>query len=216
MNIDGFSKSAWRSLAVKSLRMGWIAGLRRAQEAIGKSEVKQILTCGTFEDIFPAEAELRAVLEEIKALDYTALCSRQTHHGRGLTPRFCELEPRAVAAASGAQRELWNAARPYGLFLPPRSLNCFWTWLEIHPTDVGQRREVDATPWAGMPSVMLDGHTLEGKIAKRSVTLLSGHYHQHLKLSRLVAAGGWEAIRTEAHGSGLVTARPAPQGEFCF
>ena len=51
-----------------------------------------------------------------------------------------------------------------------------------------------------MPAVMLDGHTYEGKKANVLVTLLSGHYHNHLALSKLVAAGDWQSVRAVTHG----------------
>ena len=81
--------------------------------------------------------ELRAVLDEVKRLDYAALCSRETPHGRGHTLRFCELESQAVSAAEAKREELWAAGRSYGTWLPPRSLNCRWTWLAIKPQEGG-------------------------------------------------------------------------------
>lgn len=203
--ILGYSKSAWKSLAVKSLRLGWPNGLRAAQTALGKSEVRVALACGVFEDVFPAEAELMAVLQEVKTYDYEALCRRATHHSRGLTARFCELEPRAVDAAENRRSEIWAEGKKRGLWLPLRSLNCFWTWAEMKPYDAGQKRDIDPTPWTGMPLVMLDAHTAEGKQLKQGVTLLSGHYHQHLKLSKLVEERGWGYVRQQVHQK---TARP--------
>ena len=45
---EGFSKSAWKSLAVKSQRIGWVTGIERAASVLGKSEVKPVLICGLF------------------------------------------------------------------------------------------------------------------------------------------------------------------------
>lgn len=214
--IDGFSKSAFKSLAVKSLRIGWPAGLDRAQAALGKSEIRPLLVCGVFEDIFPAVSELAEVMAEVRRLDYAALCSRQTHHGRGHTPEFCRLEPEAVAAAQNRKGELWAQARAYGLWLPRRALNCFWTWLAIRPQDAGQRRATDETGWQGIPLAVLDGHTLEGKRAGRVVTVLSGHYDNHATLAERVAREGWRGIRAETHAEIVREAAEVSQGEFRF
>jgi hypothetical protein len=113
--IAGFSRAVWKSLAVKSLRLGWPEGLVRAQLALGKSEVRQLITCGIFEDIFPAMCELEFVLGEVRRLDYEALCSRQTHHGRGYTARFCELEEQAVRVASTHPWDIKESGRSFGV-----------------------------------------------------------------------------------------------------
>lgn len=197
--ICGFSKSAWKSLAVKSLRIGWPAGLRVAESALGKSEMKMVLTCGVFEDIFPAVSEINQVMHEIRSLDYEALCQRETHHGRGHTERFCQLEPQAVAAAEQRKPSIWARGKELGIWLPLRSLNCFWTWDEIHPNDAGKTRDIDTAVWNGMPAVMLDAHTKEGKALNQGVTLLSGHYHQHHAISEHVARDGWAWIRAQVH-----------------
>ena len=200
--IDGFSKSAWKSLAVKALRIGWVDGLKRSEAALGKSDLKLVLTCGVFEDIFPAVTELPDVMQDIRTLNYDNLCRRQTHHGRpGLTARFCELEPLAVEQANNHKPELWAAGKAHHIWLPLRSLNCWWTWLEMAPTDKGKTRRLDRTPWQGMPPAMIDSHTMEGKIRKVGATILSGHYHKHLELSVLVQDHGWEHIREIVHGA---------------
>jgi hypothetical protein len=205
--IEDWSESAWKSAVVKSLRLGWPAGLEAAASRLSPSTVQQLLVCGVFEDIFPAKAELAKVMVEVKARDWPALCIRQTHHGRGYTQRFCELEPIAVSAAENEKGKLWAAAREYKLWLPNRALNCWWTWLEIGPQDSGVLREPDGSPWAGMPAAMLDGHTYEGRRARTPITVLSGHYCNHLSLSQLVAKGGWQAVRTLVHLGGLGESR---------
>lgn len=203
--IEGFSKSAWKSLAVKSQRIGWVTGLERACAALGKSELRPVLICGLFEDTFPAVDELQEAMAEIRRLDFGALCSRETHHGRaGLTARFCQLKDRALAAAQTDQRRLWAKGKELGIWLPRRCLNCFWTWLHIHPTDSGKRRVLDSSPWRGMPAPMVDSHTYEGKVANVGATILSGHYHKHLELSQLVGAHGWEWVRQQVHSKPTV------------
>ncbi|MBN2508507.1 MAG: hypothetical protein JXQ71_17650 [Verrucomicrobia bacterium] len=61
------------------------------------------------------------------------------------------------------------------------------------PGDTRRCREGDPTPWTGMPAVALDAHTLEGRKAGRTVTLLSGHYANHRLLGRRVMAEDWIA-----------------------
>ena len=50
-----------------------------------------------------------------------------------------------------------------------------------------------------MPSVMLDATTKEGRAFRRGVTLLSGHYHQHREIARLVEEHGWDWVQSEVH-----------------
>lgn len=213
--IDGYSESAWKSLVVKSLRIGWVAGLEEANTRLAPSTMQSLLICGVFEDIFPTAEELPAVMDEIRGLDFDALCARNTHHARGYTADFCAMEHEAVSAAQTRKRDLWDEARRLKMWLPDRALNCFYTWLKIWPKDAS-RRPIDKTPWRGMPTVMLDGHTFEGKKAGVIVALLSGHYHNHLELSRKVAAGGWDAVRKEAHGIGITEGKKVAQQNTLF
>lgn len=198
--LNGISRSAWASLAVKSLRLGWPAGLHQARMRLGESYMRLVLLCGLFEDIFPATSELADAVREVNQQDYRALARRETHHGRGWTDRFCELEHEAVTAASDAPQALYMEAKRLGLWLPKRALNCFYTWLQLAPDDPGIRREPDLAPWQGIPAAMLDGHTREGKSAGTAVTVLSGFYASHRKLARLVEAEGWEGVRQRVHG----------------
>ncbi len=197
--IDGFSPSAWKSLAIKSLRMGWPGGMRAAAERLAPSAMEVLLICGVFEDIFPAGAELAAVRAEIEARDYERLCLRQTHHGRGYTDAFCDLEPEAMDAAHSERAGLWAEAQRLELWLPGRAMNCFWTWLKLAPSDVRAQRAWDLTAWTGMPTAMLDSHTYEGKVGRTPVTVLSGHYFNHRRLARRVEADGWAPIRRQVH-----------------
>lgn len=202
--MDGYSASAWKSLAVKSLRMGWPTGLIEAQKRLGKSYMKAAMVCAAFEDIFPAVSELEAVRSEIAALDYRALCLRQTHHARGHTKRFCELENETCGLAKNRPDAIMQRGRSYGLALSPRACNVFWTWHLMQPADEGIRRTLDETPWTGMPEAMLDSHTPEGRVAKRRMTILSGHYSQHAQLAQIVSEKGWEHVRRIVHGKTTV------------
>lgn len=196
--VDGWSESAWKSLAVKSLRIGWAEGLRQAERRLTPSTMRRLALAGVFEDVFPPESELPEVVAEIERRDWTALCSRETHHGRGYTAAFCQLAPRAIAAARDPS-PMYPEARRLGLYLPDRIWNCFWTWLELKPEDQGALRDVDESAWRGMPNAIIDSHTREGRRRRVEMTLVSGHYAAHLHLGELVLAHGWARIRREVH-----------------
>ena len=202
--IDGYSESLWKSVVVKSLRIGWPAGLEEAARRLNKSTMKSLLMCGLFEDVFPPEEELQEAIGEVYRFDFEALCSRETHHGQGLADRFCDLEDDAVYAARNHKEEIWAAARKYGIWLPPRALNVFYTWNRLSNEIRGEKREIDRTPWTGIPKVMADSHTYEGKKIGQGITLLSGHYSQHRRIGILVQEKGWQWIREQVHGSGLL------------
>jgi hypothetical protein len=203
--VDGWSEGAWASLAVKSLRIGWPEGIRQAASRLSPSTMKSLLVCGLFEDTFPAPSELQDCLGEIATKDYDALCQRATHHSRGYTQQFFDLEDEAVSAAQTQKPYLWSKGKEYGLWLPPRSLNCFYTFLRLQPMDAGVQRPLDLSPWVGMPEAMVDGHTPEGRKAGVKDTLLSGSYSQHLALSQRVERdAGWDGIRAEVHSRTLI------------
>jgi hypothetical protein len=208
--IDGYSESLWKSLVVKSLRIGWPAGLRAAAERLTPSTMKDLLLCGVFEDIFPAESELADVIAEVEARDYEALCARETHHGRGYTERFCDMSWEAVEAARDRKPMLWAEGKARGVPVPYRALNCWYTWLVIRPQDAGVKRAIDEAPWEGMPAAMADGHTYEVRQTKTRVTVVSGHYHQHRALGGLVRANGWAGVRGEVHAK-HIDGCPQPQ-----
>lgn len=196
---DGFSEGAWKSLTVKSLRIGWPEGLKQAAARLSGSTVNALLLCGIFEDTFPATRDLDQASAEVMSLDFRSLCERETHHGRGYTDAFCDLGHEAVEAARTSKEAIHAAARDLNLRLPSRSLNCFYTWMKLRPNDTGVMRNLDEAPWRGMPKVMLDGHTLEGWRLGQRVALLSGSYEQHRIIGRRVMREGWEPIRAEAH-----------------
>lgn len=196
---DGFSESAWKSLAIKSLRIGWPEGINQAVSRLGGANVASLLLCSIFEDVFPAMADLRMTHGEVTSLNLEALCARETHHGRGFTGAFCDLEHQAVEAAKTRPGEISAAAQRFDLHLPRRSLNCFYTWMNLQPKDSGILRRLDLATWRGMPKVVLDGHTFEGRRVSQQVTLLSGHYQQHRVIGERVMREGWDSIRAEAH-----------------
>ena len=209
--IDGYSESLWKSVVVKSLRIGWPAGLEEASRRLNKSTMKSLLICGLFEDVFPPAEELQEAMDEVNRFDFEALCSRETHHGQGLADRFCDLEDEAVYAARNYKPDIWAAAKKYGIWIPPRALNVFYTWHWLRNEIRGGRREIDRTPWTGIPKVMADSHTYEGRKMGQGITLLSGHYSQHREIGRLVQEKGWQWIRDQVHKSGVFEVEGIPK-----
>ena len=197
---EGFSISAWKSLVVKSLRIGWVEGLEKVSTVLCKSEIKQLLVAGIFEDLFPGSwDELNSILKDIESQNWISLCSYDTHHNRGYTGQFCAMEKEAV---KNARKEGYNImeqiVQPNSnlKWLNPRVFNCLYTWIKINPKDSGVKRRPLSLKYTGMPECILDGHTYEGKLSNKSVLLLSGHYDNHLKISEKVSSvGHWGLIR---------------------
>ncbi len=199
--IDGFSESLWTSLAVKSLRIGWLPGLRECEKRLSDDRMTSTMICGMFEDIFPPISQWEDTYREIREHRYEELCLRNTHHGRGLTPAFFNLKDEAVRVAREQQGEVYHLIKTYpGLWAPPRSLNCFYTWHKLQPKAEGELlRSVDQEPFTGIPEWAADMHTIEGKRDGRRVTILSGTYEQHLEIGKMVMEIGWDEFRKRCH-----------------
>jgi hypothetical protein len=205
---DGWSESAWKSLAIKSLRIGWPEGLRQADRRLSPSTIKSTLIVSLFEDVFPPERELGAAVDELGRHDWDALCAHESHHGRGYTDAFCDLADEAIAAAENPVF-MYREARRLGLpFLPPRTANVLWTWMQLKPADLGQHRALDETRWRGMPRPMIDVHTFEGRRFGHSI--VSGDYDTHRAIGARVAAEGWDGLRALVHAD---LAEPTPQAQ---
>lgn len=196
--IEGWSESVWKSLVVKALRIGWVEGLQKAHQVMGKSAMRQLLVAGLFEDVYPAGfAELDECIAEIEAADYEALCQRQTHHSRGLTPEFFRLAEEACTigktygdAITKELKENTNVG-----WINPRIYNCLYTWRKMNPKDTNKKRKAFHMKWSGMPECVLDAHTFEGKKKGNDVTLLSGHYENHDVIGKRVMKEGWSGLR---------------------
>jgi hypothetical protein len=202
--VDGFTRSLWISLAVKSVRLGWPAGLHEARRHLSPSIFRSTLLVQVFEDILPPTDELATVIDEVVRGDVEALCARETHHGRGLTPQFCDLEQVSFHVAFYEPARIRDRVRALGcsLWPPPRALNVAWIWVQVAPTDHAPPREVDSAPWTGMPSCMADKHTYEGNARGTKVTLLSGTNAQQRRIAALVQEEGWSALRYAVHDGG--------------
>jgi hypothetical protein len=193
--IDGWSESAWKSLAVKALRIGWPEGILQARHRLNRSTIAATLTVGLFEDTFPSLASFPAALAELKAEDFAALCSRDTHHGiRALSDRFCDLEQEARAAKYAETEFLMAEAKRYGFWMTTRARNVFWTWLTMKPSTDAFRAPC-LMPWSGMPAFAIDDHTFEGRRDNRGPSMLSGHYDTHRALGIMVRSHGWDHAR---------------------
>lgn len=201
--IEGTSESAWKSMAIKAIRMGWPEGLRQCAERIGKSTTKSLLLVQVFEDIFPAVSDLPDVLRQVRDLDYVSLCRWDTHCGRGLSDAFCDLAEEACEAAQKERKWIWDKGKEYGVWLPPRALNTFYTWVSILPQESGKFRSLDERPWSGVLLAAVDGHCAEGRRLGRKDLMLSGAYHRLRQLGVLVREHGWEHVRQLAHAEGV-------------
>lgn len=165
---------------------------------LSKSDNVSILITQLFEDTFPAEEDLADMVKQALNLNLNFL-EEETHHGKGLTPQFCDLEKEATKAGKDDINALrWQARRLYGIpFLPFRAGNTFYTWSKLKGQIRAKRRQINFFPFQAMPVAMADMHTEEGRDAGRFATVLSGTYNQHFKIYQIVQAQGWEAIWEE-------------------
>lgn len=190
------------SMLIKSIRIGWPAGMDAALEILNDGLTKAICWAQVFEDIYPAADELKEVGDEIERLDFTALCARQSHHG----------QPKEVtkgwyankdAAFPGDKVVQYVKSFDSRAKLSPRVMQCAYCWSTSGGGWPGLKRPVDETPWKGCPSVMLDMHaSWAGKRGR--FTILSGTWEQHVQISDWVHEKGWEFVRSKVHGSGIV------------
>jgi len=196
--INGYTESVWKSLVVKSVRLGWLEGLEMAIKSIGANNVNTLLIAQLFEDIFPlGYKELDECAKMIYDGKYSDLLKIQTHHGKGYTQRFCDYEDEAVSYGrfhvEEALKEIRAKTRLY--YIAPRVNNCIYTWHRIVVEGVSPKRELWKQPFIGIPECCFDCHTYEGKSENNLVTTLSGQYYNHLKWSKIVQKEGWDGVR---------------------
>jgi len=211
--VDGFSESVWKSLVVKSLRIGWVQGIEESAKRLPPSVVKDLLIAGIFEDLFPGSwEELNEEIREINEKDYYNLCSHETHHGRGYTNRFCDMEQEAVknGRAMGYSIMIDTVRVKSNLkYLSARVFNCLYTWYKISPKDEGVKRTPFIMEFTGIPECIIDSHTYEGKVLGRGALLLSGHYFNHRKIGEEVMKNGWENIRNMVKNGTMLHVAPS-------
>ncbi len=188
-----FTKSDYKSLLVKSIRIGWLGGVEEAIKHLSRSDVKSIFITQLFEDVFPSIEELEIFVREIENENYEWILMEDTHHGKGLTGRFYELKDQAMAKEY--KQMLAIAKSRFNLFITPRATNVFWTWLTIKPK-ISKKRTISKEKFVAMPKAVLDCHTSSCSVFNlRRVSILSGTYENHLKLAELVQQNGWEYVR---------------------
>lgn len=195
--IDGYTLSVWKSLVVKSLRIGWIAGMEEANKRMSKSDMNTLCIRQLFEDTFPCGyEELEECYHLIIAQDWEKLLSIDTHHGKGYSEEFCNLEK--VVCGGYAQSQYHNMLeeiknRTSIKWINPNISNCVMTWMKIRPNKKQYRKPMHEA-FKGIPYCIFDGHTYE---QKGKMLLLSGHYENHRIIGRRVQREGWEKIRTD-------------------
>lgn len=201
--IDGFTQYAWVSLVVKSIRMGWPEGIRQAETRLGTFITKRTATVQIFEDILPADVDIPEIDKAIWSGDWDKVCSYNTHHGRNQTDWFIKEWVSGYGDWAGNHEPQVKklAEEKYGFKrIQSRMCGDFWTWYNIKSKikETGVR-EIDRTPWAGIPPDILDMHTIEGKRMKTNVTLLSGTNDGHIKFAQMVQKFGWDGVRKIIH-----------------
>ena len=196
--INGYSESLWKSLVVKSVRIGWVGGLVKASQCLSPSTMKHLLICGLFEDVFPSIDLIHTAVKFVENGEYGELCKMQTHHGKGLADEFCKYEKEAVEQSKDIKLMLRIIYKTTpSLFVPQRVFNCYYTWYKMLDKIIDTNREPDFTPFTFMPMVMADAHTYEGKVLDNRVTFLSGFYYKHRQLGEIVMKEGWENLREQ-------------------
>jgi hypothetical protein len=177
--IEGFSQSAWKSLAIKSIRIGWVDGLQKCSSVLSKSEMTTLMVGSLFEDVFPIRyKDLDEAYTEIKNQDWESLCSRNTLHGRGYGQAFFDMADEACSSDSKYNEGIVHAIRSNTqlTWINPRVYNCLYTWYKINPNGENYYR---------LP--------------------LSGHYENHLVIANRVMNEGWEILRNEFINSEIAT-----------
>jgi len=87
--------SAIKSLIVKSVRVGWLDGIIAAVKMKNEEFVINVINRQFVEDIFPAIQDFENLIKKLKNADYETVLAYETHHGRGYTDQFCDLEKEA-------------------------------------------------------------------------------------------------------------------------
>lgn len=181
-----------KSLAVKSVRIGWPAGIYEAARHLAPSELRSVLVGQVFEDLFPEPGSVCNALAEIERGDWIALCERDTHHTvPGLTRWIMVKVP--LYQEHGIDM-VCKCNALYGVRLPPRAAGCFGAWLGAAEYAVGHRA-LDSTLFEGVPDAVLDMHV--GRW--RGETTLSGTCANHVRLADWVQRDGWAAVRRVVH-----------------
>lgn len=208
------SRGAWRSAIIKFVRIGWLDGLEEAARHTSESDVKYLLKRQVWEDLMPAPDELEQVYRAIEEFDLERYLSFETHHSKQLVGGDDDGEPMTEPVLGNL---FWHAheevddgpkmglAAALDVYVPNIVFDCLWAWNEVKEhIPSGGRREVCTEPWEGLPTIVCDEHTKEGRIWGVEATLVSGHPRMHRELSKRVHLTGWQAVWDEVFSSPVV------------
>jgi hypothetical protein len=202
-----YSESAWKSLVVKAIRIGWPSAVYAAEKELGRSKVSGVVWVQVWEDIFPAPEDLPELSAAISAGDWDAVCRWETHHGRqGITDRWFSFKEWGLNEAALRPEIIRSVMRDsYGVtVMPPRGLHCAAIWLRMEDElrGTGRKREVLEVEFDGrIPTAVLDLHTYERVCV---VSMLSGLWERHVELANFVQRWGWRPV-WDAMLAGLIT-----------
>jgi hypothetical protein len=201
-------RAVWKSVLVKSIRMGWVAGCEHAAGELPASEVISVAHGQIFEDLFPSAGDLAAVIGWIAARDWRKICEYGTIHANfELTCKIMSAVD-GMAAVDGYYSRM---AGECGLRVPPRAMRCFAAWWDCREIPVVPPvcRVADLTPWhpGRIPAAMMDRHV--GRW--RGDTILTGTTDGHRRLSGMVSKEGWKNVRSEIHKNTVADCWSAPR-----
>ncbi len=183
-----------KSLLVKSIRIGWVAGIEKAHQELSRSDFQSVCVAQIFEDLWPSSVdEVKELGNSFKSGNYAEVCSFGTHHCvKGLTAEIMDLAQNITVdnmrCFDFLSKNEWRTS--------PRAFKCLSAWLATLPIKV-DRRKPDLTPWHDgfMPSAVLDCHVGKWRGAK----ILTGTFAGHIKLSEVINNKGWEYVRKKFH-----------------
>jgi hypothetical protein len=209
MNTTAYNKNEWRSMAasllIKSVRIGWPNGVEAAARVLGISKTKSYLWAQVWEDIFPDAIELPAIAKEIAALDYEALCRRETHHGMpGVTQKWFDIWIETKKAIY-PYNELYRTIKRFEprAAVTPRTVIAAGIWVYMAGGIPGLNRTLDEHLFIGVPVTVYDKH-VKFREKRGEPTILTGTFEQHLNIANMVQDCGWDFVREQAHSEGIV------------
>lgn len=183
-----------KSLLVKSIRLGWVAGIVKARQELKRSDFESVCVGQIFEDLWPSSVdEVKELVKCFKSGNYAEVCSFGTHHGMtGLTAEIMDLAQKITVDNT----RCFDFLAKHELRTSPRAFKCLSAWMATMPIKV-DRRKPDLTPWhyGFIPSAVLDSHV--GKW--RGTKILTGTFAGHVKLAEIVNREGWEYVREKFH-----------------
>ena len=183
-----------KSLLVKSIRIGWVAGIEKAHQELSRSDFLSVCVAQIFEDLWPSSVdEVKELAKRFNDGNYAEVCSFGTHHGvKGLTAEIMDLAQKIKVDNT----RCFDFLAKHELRTSPRAFKCLSAWLVTEPVEI-LRREPDLTPWHDgfIPSTILDCHVGKWRGGK----ILTGTFEGHVELAKMVNKKGWEYVRKKFH-----------------